>query len=139
MTNRTRDDELRAAAFAAMEHAYAPYSQFRVGAAVLTEDGAVVPGCNIENASYPLGFCAEQAAVANAVARGSRRFLALAIATDATEPTPPCGACRQFLAEFGDLSITSHTSGGQSARWTLSELIPHPFTSGLLRKREGAR
>jgi cytidine deaminase len=132
VTASSGGEALRAAAFTAKAYAYAPYSHFPVGAAVLTDQGTVVSGCNVENASYPLGLCAEQAAVAAAVAQGSRRFLELAIATDASDPTPPCGACRQFLAEFGDLPITSYTSGGGTAHWTLSELIPHPFSSAAL-------
>jgi cytidine deaminase len=136
VTASSGGDALRAAAFAAKANAYAPYSHFRVGAAVLTDQGTVVSGCNVENASYPLGLCAEQAAVTAAVAQGSRRFVKLAIATDASDPTPPCGACRQFLAEFGDLPITSYTSGGRSAQWALSELIPHPFSSAALPRAE---
>jgi cytidine deaminase len=128
---------LRAAAFAAMRNAHAPYSRFPVGAAVRTDSGAIVGGCNVENSAYPLGICAEQSAVAAAVAQGSRRFAALAIATGASEPTPPCGACRQFLAEFGDVPITSYTSGGRSARWTLSELLPKPFHASLLTEERG--
>jgi cytidine deaminase len=128
---------LRAAAFAAMRNAHAPYSRFRVGAAVRTESGSVLAGCNVENAAYPLGLCAEQAAVAAAVAQGSRRFNALAIATEASEPAPPCGACRQFLAEFGDVPITSYTSDGRFAQWTLSELLPNPFTASLLGEERG--
>lgn len=137
MSTGERDEALRAAAFAAMENAYAPYSRFRVGAAILTDGGGVVAGCNVENASYPLGACAERTAVTAAVAQGSRRFVALAIATDAAEPTPPCGACRQFLAEFGDLPITSYTSTGRSRHWSLSELIPNPFTAAALPHGEG--
>src|SRR5690348_707575 len=83
--------ELRATAFAALEHAYAPYSRFRVGAAVRSRDGRVYSGCNVENASYPASMCAERVAIATAVADGARDFVALVIAADAAEPAPPCG------------------------------------------------
>lgn len=137
MNTEAGASELRAAAFAAMANAYAPYSRFRVGAALETDSGVIVTACNVENAAYPLSVCAEQAAVAAAVAQGSQRFAALAIATDGAHPSPPCGACRQVLAEFGDIPITSYSSDGRSAQWSLSELLPHPFSGSLL--REGAR
>jgi cytidine deaminase len=127
-----RAPELRAAAFAAMANAYAPYSRLRVGAALETDSGVIVSACNVENAAYPLGLCAEQAVVAVAVAQGSHRFNALVIATEGDRPSPPCGACRQVLAEFGDVPITSYSKEGRSARWSLSELLPHPFSAALL-------
>jgi cytidine deaminase len=121
---------LRERAFAALERAYAPYSSFRVGAALLGTDGSVAEGCNIENAAYPAGICAERGALACAVARGLRSFEALAIATEATEPTPPCGMCLQALAEFAPhLTVVSVTRAGSSARWTLGELLPHIFAA----------
>jgi len=82
---------LRERAFAAMERAYAPYSNFKVGAALLAADGSVTEGCNVENASYPAGICAERSALSAAIARGNRSFEAVVIATEAEEPTPPCG------------------------------------------------
>src|SRR3954453_22845617 len=85
---------LRERAFAAMERAYAPYSNFRVGAALLSSDGSVTEGCNVENAAFPAGICAERSAVSAAVARGNRSFVTILIATEAEEPTPPCGMCR---------------------------------------------
>jgi cytidine deaminase len=120
---------LRERATAAMERAYAPYSTFRVGAALLGTDGSVAEGCNVENASYPAGICAERAAVAAAVTRGVRTFAAIAIATEAELPTPPCGICRQVLMEFApDLAVLSVTRGGATARWTMSDLLPAAFT-----------
>lgn len=132
MNSAAGASELRAAAFAAMANAHAPYSRFRVGAALETDSGVIVSACNVENAAYPLSLCAEQAVVAAAVAQGSHRFAALAIATDGAHPSPPCGACRQVLAEFGDIPITSYSSDGRSAQWSLSELLPHPFSAALL-------
>src|SRR3954471_20685817 len=94
-------NNLAAAARAASEQAYCPYSNFRVGAAVLTEDGAVFSGCNIENASYGLTICAERTAVFHAAAKGHRAIVAVAVYTPTTFPTAPCGACRQVINEFG--------------------------------------
>jgi cytidine deaminase len=119
-----------------MERAYAPYSNFRVGAALLGTDGSVVEGCNVENASFPAGICAERAAVAAAVTRGMRSFTALAIATEAELPTPPCGICRQVLMEFApDLTVLSVTRGGATAQWNLSDLLPAAFTPTSLGRR----
>jgi cytidine deaminase len=120
---------LRDEAARAMEAAYAPYSGFRVGAALLTAEGSIAIGCNVENAAYPAGVCAERVALGAAVAQGHRELLAIAIATEAQEPTPPCGVCRQALVEFApDLVVLSVTRGGREARWTLQELVPHAFT-----------
>ncbi len=116
-------DEARAVA----ANAYAPYSGFHVGAALLAEDGSVHVGCNVENASYGLTVCAERSAVASAVAQGARRFRAVAIVTDGERPVGPCGACRQVLAQFApDLVVVSET-GGLRKQWTLGELLPVPF------------
>ncbi|HEV2179624.1 MAG TPA: cytidine deaminase [Gemmatimonadaceae bacterium] len=121
--------ELRAMAFAALDHAYAPYSRFRVGAAVRSRDGRVYSGCNVENASYPASMCAERGAIATAVADGARDFMALVIATDAADPAPPCGLCRQVLAELGPrLEVLSCTSRGGESRWSIASLLPSPFT-----------
>ena len=129
-------DALYAAADAAMDQAYAPYSRFRVGAALLGSDGSVHPGCNVENASYPASICAERGALLGAVARGVRSFDALVVVTEADTPTPPCGQCRQVLVEFApDLPITSRTRGGAERRWRLSELLPHPFAPSSLHER----
>ena len=127
---------LRERAFSAMARAYAPYSNFRVGAALLASDGSITEGCNVENAAFPAGLCAERSAVAAAVARGNRGFEALLIATEAEEPTPPCGLCRQVLEEFSPhLLVVSATRGGRESRWTLDELLPKAFTPHSLDRR----
>lgn len=121
--------ELRDRAAGAMNAAYAPYSGFRVGSALLAADGSITVGCNVENASYPAGVCAERVALGAAVAHGRREFLAIAIATEAEAPTPPCGVCRQALVEFSpDLVVLSVTRGGREARWSLADLLPNAFT-----------
>lgn len=125
---------LREAAAAAMDRAYAPYSDFRVGAALLSSDGTVIAGCNVENSSFPAGICAERGALAAAIAGGHRRFTNMAIVTDAEEPTSPCGMCRQALVEFApDLQVASYTTSGAEARWSLADLLPQPFTPQSLR------
>src|SRR5690348_11154264 len=127
---------LRERAFAAMERAYAPYSNFRVGAALLASDGSISEGCNVENAAYPAGICAERGAVSAAVARGNRSFETIMIATEADQPTPPCGMCRQVLEEFSPhLIVVSATRDGREARWTLDELLPKAFTPHSLDRR----
>ena len=130
------ETSLQEAALRALENAYAPYSNFRVGAALLAADGSITEGCNVENASFPAGICAERAAVATAVARGIRSFEAIAIATEAEEPTPPCGICRQVLEEFAPhIVVISVTRAGREARWTLDELLPRAFTPKSLDRR----
>jgi cytidine deaminase len=120
---------LREAATAAMHRAYAPYSNFRVGAALLTAEGTIIVGCNVENSSYPAGGCAERGAIAAAVAAGHREFTQCVVVTEADEPTPPCGICRQALVEFAPrIAITSYTTSGAEASWSLADLLPHPFT-----------
>ncbi|RYD35444.1 MAG: cytidine deaminase [Verrucomicrobiaceae bacterium] len=121
---------LTAAAWEARSHAYAPYSQFAVGAALLGADGVIYRGCNVENLSYGLTICAERGAVCQAVAAGCRRFTALAVVADTREPISPCGACRQVLAEFGDLPIVMATRE-KSEQTTLNTLFPRAST-GIL-------
>jgi len=127
---------LREAALAAMEHAYAPYSNFRVGAALRTSDGTLVTGCNIENSVFGLAICAETLAIASAVSQGLTQFDEIAIATEDVEPTPPCGTCRQVLAEFApNITISSYTRDGKEATWSLDELLPHAFVLNPSRGR----
>lgn len=127
---------LRVRAGEAMRKAYAPYSRFKVGAALLATDGTIIDGCNVENASYPAGTCAERCALGAAVVSGHRQFAAVVICSEATDPTPPCGICRQALAEFGTtLDVVAVTTSGSEARWTLDELLPHPFTPSKLHTR----
>jgi cytidine deaminase len=129
-------DELRARAMAAMEQAYAPYSGFRVGAALLAADGRIDDGCNVENAAYPSGICAERAAIAAAIVRGVRDFDAIVIATEADRPTSPCGQCRQVLLELAPaLEVYSITRQGASARWRIADLLPEAFTPTSLGRR----
>ena len=121
---------LVAAARAVRKRAHAPYSKFTVGAAVLDERGRVHVGCNVENASYGLTVCAERHAVAAAVAAGARRVRAVAVASGATPPALPCGACRQVLAELGDADTEILIAGPRGApeRTTLGALLPRAFS-----------
>ncbi len=124
---------LEAAAVAVMHRAYAPYSKFQVGAALLASDGSMHVGCNVENATYPAGICAERTALSRAVADGQREFTAIVICTQAAVPTPPCGICRQVLHEFAPmLEVTSVTIGGARQSWRLDALLPAAFAANLM-------
>jgi len=131
------DDELVALAAQARRHAYAPYSHFAVGAALLAQSGRVYTGANVENASYGLAVCAERVAVWQAVAAGERAFTAIAVVTE--NGVSPCGACRQVLAEFaGDprtLRLIVADTQGRRRTYTLAELLPEAFTPEQLPKK----
>ena len=133
ISNRNTVESLRVVAEAARQNAYCPYSKYPVGAALEAEDGRVFAGCNVENAAYPSGICAERGAVAAAIAAGARRFQRVVIATGALHPTPPCGVCRQVLVEFAPaLEVVSYTASGSTARWSLADLLPAPFMPASL-------
>ena len=120
-------DRLVREAERAREGAYAPYSNFLVGAAVRSDAGTFT-GANVENASYSVAICGERVAGAAAVAAGARRIDAIALASSAGTPTPPCGVCRQFLSEFGlDMVVVSKGTNRERSQWRLSELLPHAF------------
>jgi cytidine deaminase len=121
------------AARAARLHAHAPFSRFQVGAALLTKEGRVFTGCNVENATYGLTVCAERVAVWKAVSEGYRTFTRVAVVADTGEPTPPCGACRQILWELGgDLEVILANLEAPRALYRMRDLLPHPFDARLL-------
>jgi cytidine deaminase len=126
-------DALLKAALQARENAHAPYSHFRVGAALEDAAGSVHAGCNIENATYGLTLCAERVAVFKAISEGARAFRRIAIAADSDTLAPPCGACRQILWEFcGDIEILLVNPRGKSESHRLKDLFPRPFDASFL-------
>jgi cytidine deaminase len=126
-------ERLFEAADEARRRAHAPYSGFLVGAALLCDDGSIIGGCNVENASYGLTVCAERTAIGGLVLAG-RTLEAVAIVVDAVRVTPPCGACRQVLSEFAgpQLPVRSRNAAGLEAAWTLGELLPDAFSRSFL-------
>ncbi|WDR06786.1 cytidine deaminase [Devosia rhodophyticola] len=129
-------EALFAAAEAVRAKAYAPYSGFSVGAAILADDGQIYAGCNIENAAYPQGNCAEASAIAAMIAGGARRIKAIYVTGPGTDPVTPCGGCRQRIREFADLDavVISHGVEGEPLTSTLEQLLPHSFGPEFLGK-----
>jgi cytidine deaminase len=126
-------DPLISAALQARENAHAPFSKFKVGAAVEDDTGRIHTGCNVENATYGLTVCAERIAIFKAISEGARGFKRVAVVADTDTLTPPCGACRQILWEFcGDVEIVLANVNGNSERLRLGELFPRPFDSSFL-------
>ncbi len=123
---------LKDAAHTVWERAYAPYSRFKVGAAIRSPSGTVHVGCNVENVAYPEGTCAEAGAIAAMIAAGDQRIAEVYVVADAPSPVPPCGGCRQKLAEFADadVRVTLSTIGGAETVMTVAELLPGAFTQG---------
>ena len=128
------EEELIAAAADVREKAYAPYSNFKVGAAVETEDGDIYTGCNVESASYGLTVCAERVAIWKGISRGVTKFGRIAVVVDTEELTPPCGVCRQIIWEFcGDVPVILSNLHGRSETVQMSELLPRAFDSKFLK------
>ena len=130
------EDDLAELALEARDRAYAPYSAYRVGAAMVTEDGEVFVGANVENASYGLSVCAERNAAMRMALDGGKRPRVLVVATQSSPPGSPCGSCRQVLLEFADdprnLMVVAINTAGEKQAWTLAELIPAGFTGKQL-------
>ncbi|KAF2958295.1 cytidine deaminase [Thermotoga sp. Ku-13t] len=121
------EKELIERAIEAMRRAYAPYSNFKVGAALLTKSGKVFVGCNIENASFGLSVCAERVAIFTAVAAGETEFEKLVVVASTSSPVSPCGACRQVMSEFGDFEVILANTNGDTMKTRVSELLPYAF------------
>ena len=126
-------NKLLEAALAARENAHAPFSKFKVGAAIEDESGRVFTGCNVENSTYGLTICAERVAVFKAISEGARKFKRIAVAADTDVLTPPCGACRQILWEFcGDAELTLVNLQGKTETFRMKDLFPRPFDASFL-------
>jgi len=126
-------DKLVAAARAAREHAVADFSHFKVGAALETDTGEIITGCNVENASYGLTICAERVAIFKALSDGKRAFTRIVVVADTQDPTPPCGACRQIIWEFcGDIEVVLANLQAVKASLRMKDLLPRPFDKSLL-------
>jgi cytidine deaminase len=131
--------ELVEAASAVRENSYAPYSKFRVGAAVETKDGKIYSGCNIESASYGLTVCGERVAIWKAVSEGEHEFRQIAVVVDTEELTPPCGVCRQILWEFcGNVPVTLANLSGKSETVMMEDLLPRAFGRRFLEQNKNA-
>ena len=129
-----KDSDLIRAARQARRHAVAGFSGFKVGAALETSEGTIITGCNVENATYGLTICAERVAMFKALSEGYRRFRRIAVVADTRDPTPPCGACRQILWEFGgNLEVILANLRRESGRYQLKTLLPVPFDGRLLK------
>jgi cytidine deaminase len=127
-------EKLVEAAREVRERAHAPFSGFKVGAALETASGAVVTGCNVENASYGLTMCAERVAIFKAISEGERSFTRIAVVADTDDLTPPCGACRQIIWEFcGDIAVTMANLEGATETMQMSELLPRAFDTKFLK------
>ena len=125
---------LAEAALTARKNAHAPFSNFKVGAALIDSSGRIHTGCNVENATYGLTLCAERVAVFKAISEGARGFAAIAVAADTDVLTPPCGACRQILWEFcGDIDVTMVNLNGKTETIRLADLFPRPFDASFIR------
>lgn len=135
---RSRKDknlaDLIDAARSVLDRSYSPYSKFRVAAAVLTNRGNIYTGVNVENASYGLTICAERTALVKAISEGEREFEALVVVADTERPISPCGACRQFMAEFGDFKVVLANVKGEHLETSVGQLLPLAFTGENLRE-----
>jgi cytidine deaminase len=127
MNDKTIVEKLYEEAIKTRENAYAPYSNFKVGACLLSDDGEIFSGCNVENASYGLSICAERNAIFSAVAEGKRKFKAMLIVAEGEKPVKPCGACRQVMVEFGDFDVYLANTKGKIEKTKVSELLPNAF------------
>ena len=128
------DKELIEAATAVRENAYAPFSEFRVGSALVTDDGQIIVGSNVESASYGLTVCAERVAVWNAISQGKRKIVKIAVVADTEDLTPPCGVCRQIIWEFGgDIPVVLANLKGKTETVQMKDLLPRAFDTKFLK------